>query len=425
MSRFRKIALVAVAAVVLGGAGLAALSQAPADPSQDKGQDKGEGEGEGEGAGVAGADAPVPVALASVARQDVPVYLIAQGTVQARNSVTVNPQIGGVRLVELHFKEGQEVKRGDLLAQLDPRNAQAGFDEATAKLRQDQAALATARSNYLRSSDAHYRQYVSKLDLDTQRNAVAQAEALVAADEAAIHNARVQLDYTRVLAPIDGIAGIRGVDPGNVVTTSTSLVTITQVRPIYVSFNLPEQNLDSVYRATQTGAPLEVEALDRVDAHTVAAGGSLDVIDNAVDPATGTFKLRSLFGNDPRALWPGQFVNVRLKLRTVAGGLVIPAQALQRSPDGDYVYLLQPDQTVKMQPVKVAGEVGDSQVMIGAGLREGGRVVVEGQFRLKPGSKVKPVAATATVALATPTTSAPSVSAPVAGASAAPAAAAR
>jgi multidrug efflux system membrane fusion protein len=421
MSRFRKIALVAVAAVVLGGAGLAALSQAPADPGQDKGQDK----GEGEGAGVAGADAPVPVALASVARQDVPVYLIAQGTVQARNSVTVNPQIGGVRLVELHFKEGQEVKRGDLLAQLDPRNAQAGFDEAVAKLRQDQAALATARSNYLRSSDAHYRQYVSKLDLDTQRNAVAQAEALVAADEAAIHNARVQLDYTRVLAPIDGIAGIRGVDPGNVVTTSTSLVTITQVRPIYVSFNLPEQNLDSVYRATQAGAPLEVEALDRVDAHTVAAGGSLDVIDNAVDPATGTFKLRSLFGNDPRALWPGQFVNVRLKLRTVAGGLVIPAQALQRSPDGDYVYLLQPDQTVKMQPVKVAGEVGDSQVMIGAGLREGGRVVIEGQFRLKPGSKVKPVAATATVALATPTTSAPSVSAPAAGASAAPAAAAR
>ena len=421
MSRFRKIALVAVAAVVLGGAGLAALSQAPADPGQDKGQDK----GEGEGAGVAGADAPVPVALAPVARQDVPVYLIAQGTVQARNSVTVNPQIGGVRLVELHFKEGQEVKRGDLLAQLDPRNAQAGFDEATAKLRQDQAALATARSNYLRSSDAHYRQYVSKLDLDTQRNAVAQAEALVAADEAAIHNARVQLDYTRVLAPIDGIAGIRGVDPGNVVTTSTNLVTITQVRPIYVSFNLPEQNLDSVYRATQAGAPLEVEALDRVDAHTVAAGGSLDVIDNAVDPATGTFKLRSLFGNDPRALWPGQFVNVRLKLRTVAGGLVIPAQALQRSPDGDYVYLLQADQTVKMQPVKVAGEVGDSEVMIGAGLREGGRVVIEGQFRLKPGSKVKPVAATATVALAMPAASAPSVSAPAAGASAAPAAAAR
>jgi len=419
MSRFRKIALVAVAAVVLGGAGLAALSQAPAGRGQDQGPD------EGEGPGAANIDAPVPVALAPVARQDVPVYLIAQGTVQARNSVAVNPQIGGVRLVELHFKEGQEVKRGDLLARLDSRNAQASFDEAVAKLRQDQAALATARSNYSRSSDAHYRQYVSKLDLDTQRNAVAQAEALVAADEAAIHNARVQLDYTRVLAPIDGIAGIRGVDPGNVVSTSTTLVTITQVRPIYVAFNLPEQNLDSVYRATQAGTALDVEALDRVDAHTVAAGGRLDVIDNAVDPATGTFKLRSLFGNDPRALWPGQFVNVRLKLRTVAGGLVIPAQALQRSPDGDYVYLLQPDQTVKMQPVKVTGEVGDSQVMIGAGLREGGRVVVEGQFRLKPGSKVKPVAATATLAAAAPAANMPAASSPAAGASAAPAAAAR
>ncbi|QQP97152.1 efflux RND transporter periplasmic adaptor subunit [Lysobacter enzymogenes] len=399
MSRFRKIALVAVAAVVLGGAGLAALSQAPADPNAAPGADKGEG-----GAGGGDAQAPVPVALAAVARQDVPVYLTAQGTVQARNSVTVNPQIGGVRLIELHFKEGQEVKRGDLLAQLDPRNAQASYDEAVAKLRQDQAALATARSNYRRSSDPQYRQYVSKLDLDTQRNAVAQNEALIAADEAAIHNARVQLDYTRVLAPIDGVAGLRGVDPGNVVTTSTNLVTLTQVRPIYVAFSLPEQNLDTVYRAAQAGAaqaaPLEVEALDRVDAHTVAAGGRLDVIDNAVDSATGTFRLRSLFDNDPRALWPGQFVNVRLKVRTVAGGLVIPAQALQRSPQGDYVYLLQADQTVAMQPVKVAGEVGDSQVMIGAGLKEGGRVVIEGQFRLKPGSKVKPVAATATVAAA-------------------------
>ncbi|MFK3648561.1 efflux RND transporter periplasmic adaptor subunit [Lysobacter enzymogenes] len=401
MSRFRKIALVAVAAVVLGGAGLAALSQAPADPNAAPGAGEAEGEG---GAGGGDAQAPVPVALAAVARQDVPVYLIAQGTVQARNSVTVNPQIGGVRLIELHFKEGQEVKRGDLLAQLDPRNAQASYDEAVAKLRQDQAALATARSNYRRSSDPQYRQYVSKLDLDTQRNAVAQNEALIAADEAAIHNARVQLDYTRVLAPIDGVAGLRGVDPGNVVTTSTNLVTLTQVRPIYVAFSLPEQNLDTVYRASQTGAaqdaPLEVEALDRVDAHTVAAGGRLDVIDTTVDSATGTFKLRSLFDNDPRALWPGQFVNVRLKVRTVAGGLVIPAQALQRSPHGDYVYLLQADQTVAMQPVKVAGEVGDSQVMIGAGLKEGGRVVIEGQFRLKPGSKVKPVAATATVAAA-------------------------
>ncbi|MGH8083048.1 MAG: efflux RND transporter periplasmic adaptor subunit [Lysobacter sp.] len=385
MSRFWKVALIAVFVIAVGAVGLGVLNQSSADA------------GPGEQANAE--TAAIPVTVESVSRQDVPVYLVAQGTVQARNSVTVNPQVGGQQLLSINFKEGQEVKKGELLAQLDPRNAQASLDQATARLRQDQAALATARSNFQRSSDPKYSQYVSKLDLDTQRNTVSQNEAVIAADEAAIHNAKIQLDYTRIVSPIDGIAGIRGVDPGNVVGTTSNIVTITQVRPIYVSFTLPEQNLDLVRAAAQQGAtPLEVAALDRIDAHAVAEDGTLDVIDNSVDAATGTFKLRSVFTNEQRSLWPGQFINVRLKVRTVAGGLVIPAQAVQRSPDGDYVYLLQADQTVKMQPVRVAGEVGDSHVMIGSGLREGGQVVTEGQFRLKPGSKVKPLKAGAVAA---------------------------
>ncbi|MFD1296414.1 MULTISPECIES: efflux RND transporter periplasmic adaptor subunit [Lysobacter] len=377
MSRFSKIALIAAVVVVMGVATMGVLHTSSADA--------------GPGAQAGAEAAPIPVTVEPVSRQDVPVYLLAQGTVQARNSVAVNPQIGGQQLLSINFKEGQEVKKGALLAQLDPRNAQANYDQAIAKLRQDQAALATARSNYQRSSDPKYSLYVSKIDLDTQRNAVSQNEAQIAADQAAIQNAKVQMDYTRIVSPIDGVAGIRGVDPGNVVTTSTNIVTITQVRPIYVSFTLPEQNLDLVRSAARGAAALEVDALDRVDAHTVAQGGTLDVIDNTVDSATGTFKLRSVFVNEQGALWPGQFVNVRLKLRTVAGGLVIPAQAVQRSPDGDYVYLLQADQTVKMQPVKLAGEVGESHVMVVSGLAAGARIVTEGQFRLKPGSKVKPL----------------------------------
>jgi multidrug efflux system membrane fusion protein len=186
------------------------------------------------------------------------------------------------------------------------------------------------------------------------------------------------------------VAGIRQVDPGNVVTTSTAIVTLTQIQPVYVLFSLPEQNLEAVRDSFQGGADkLEVIALDRADAHPLDTTGSLQVVDNQIDTATGTFKLRAIFDNPKSALWPGQFVNVRLRVRTVAGGLVIPAQAVQRGPDGDFVYKLQKDQTVAMQPVKVAGEVGDSHVMVSSGLGEGDQVVTEGQFRLKPGSKVK------------------------------------
>jgi multidrug efflux system membrane fusion protein len=198
----------------------------------------------------------------------------------------------------------------------------------------------------------------------------------------------VQLDFTKIISPIDGVAGIRNVDPGNVVTTTTAIDTLTQIQPIYVVFNLPEVNLEMVRAAAKGTEPLEVIALDRTDAHPLDTSGVLQVVDNQIDITTGTFKLRAVFANPTSSLWPGQFVNVQLKVRTVDGGLVVPAQAVQRGPDGDYVYLVQSDQTVKMQPVKLAGEVGDSHVMISSGLSVGEQVVTEGQFRLKPGSKV-------------------------------------
>ena len=377
MSRFWKIALVAIAVIVVAAVGYRVLH-------------KSAGGTEASAKGAAGADkAPVPVTVVPVVKQNVPVYLTALGTVQALNTVTVNPQVAG-QLLSLDFVEGQPVTKGQVLARIDPRTYQAAYDQAVSHQRQDEAQLATARSNLARSGDLAAKGYISRQDLDTLRNTVNQLQATVAADAASVRDSKVQLDYTRVLAPIDGLAGIRGVDPGNVVTTLTALVTLTQLHPINIMFSLPEQSLEVVRKAVQADpAALQVSALDKTDAHPIATGGVLRVIDNQIDASSGTFRLKSEFPNAKNELWPGQFVNVQLLVRTVDGGLVIPAQAVGRGPDGDYVYQVQPDNTVKMQPVVIAGEVGDSHVMIGSGLKAGEQVVTEGQFRLKPGSKVK------------------------------------
>jgi len=379
MSRFWKIALIVIAVIIVAVVGFRLLHK-PAGSTSAQTAGKGK-DGKDE-------TPPVPVTVVPVVKQSVPVYLTALGTVQALNTVTVNPQVGG-QLLSLDFTEGQPVKKGQVLAQIDPRTYQAAYDQALAKQHQDQALLDTAKSNLLRNQDLITKGYISKQDMDTLRNTAAQYQATVAADAANIRDTQVQLAYTRVISPIDGLAGIRGVDPGNVVTTSTSIVTLTQLHPINVMFTLPEQNLDMVRAAaSQAGAVLQVTALDRTDAHPIASGGVLKVIDNQIDATTGTFRLKSEFPNAKNELWPGQFVNVQLLVSTVDGGLVIPAQAVQRGPDGDYVYQVQGDHTVKMQPVVVAGEVGDSHVMISSGLKVGEQVVTEGQFRLKPGSKV-------------------------------------
>ncbi len=384
MSRFWKIALIVVAVLVVAAVGVRVLHKPSAKPNAQAGAPAGQGM-----PGAKDAD-PVPVTVEPVSVQNVPVYLTALGTVQALNTVTVSPQIGGL-LMRLNFTEGQEVTKGQVLAEIDPRSLQATYDQAAARKRQDQALLATARSNLTRSLDLAKQGYISKQDMDTLQNTVSQYEATVAADEAAINDARVQLGYTKVLAPITGMAGIRGVDPGNIVTTTSSIVTLTEVHPINVIFPLPEQNVELVRSSQQRGEPLEVAALDSAGSKVIAAKGVLKVINNQIDTSTGTFNLKAEFPNEENALFPGQFVNVRMKVNTVQGGLVIPSQAVQRGPDGDYVYQLQPDNTVKMQPVTTGQEVGDSHVMVTQGLKTGDKVVTEGQFRLKPGSKVKPL----------------------------------
>jgi len=337
-----------------------------------------------------GDSAPVPVTVVPVAARDVPVYLTALGTVQALNTVTVNAQVSG-QLKALHFAEGQEVQQGSLIAEIDPRTFQSALDQAEAKKKQDAAQLVASQSTLARYEELMKKNFVSAQDLENQRQAVRQQQALVAADEAAVASARTELGYTRIVAPITGVAGIRQVDVGNLVSANGGgIVVLTQVRPINVIFTLPEQNLDAV-RSAQARAPLEVTALDRTDAHVIATG-ELRVIDNQIDTSTGTFKLKSEFANDDGALWPGQFVNVRVKVRTVAGGLVVPATAIQRGPEGNYAYVLQADDTVAMKPVATAGDAGDDQTLVASGLAVGDRVVTEGQFRLKPGSKVQPLA---------------------------------
>ncbi|MGN6478938.1 efflux RND transporter periplasmic adaptor subunit [Luteibacter sp.] len=388
MSRFWKIALAVIVVVVIAAVVvLPRMHKGGANAQGASAQANGEGQGKDQ--------PPVPVTVVPVVAQDVPVYLSATGTVQARNQVTVSPQVGG-QLMKLNFTEGQEVKQGDVLAEIDPRTIQSQYDQALAKLKQDQALSATAKNNLERSQNLVSKggqQYVSKQDLDNLKNTLDQANATVVADQASIRAAQVQLGFTKVIAPITGLAGIRGVDVGNIVTTTTSIVTLTEVHPIYVTFTLPEKNLDMVRSAMRDDPtdPLTVDALDRIDAH-VMTSGKLEVINNTIDTTTGTFRLRGLFDNQKTELWPGQFVNARLRVRTVKGGLVIPAQAVQRGPDGDYVYLVQGDNTVKMQAVETAAEVGDSHVMISKGLKLNDKVVTEGQFRLKPGSKVQPLA---------------------------------
>ena len=396
MSRFWKIALIVIAVLVVGGVAFRLLHKPEAQTaagSHRHGGGQGSGDNDGKGQNQPGGpgqdNTPVPVTVEPTVSQNVPVYLTALGTVTALNTVTVNPQVAG-QMWTINFQEGKAVKKGDVIAQIDPRTFQAAYDQAVAKQKQDEASLSTAVSTLDRNQKLVANGYVAALDMDTFRNNVAQLKATVIADEAAARSAKVQLDFTKIISPIDGVAGIRNVDPGNVVTTTTSIVTLTQIQPIYVIFNLPEQNLEAVRGAFQNGTDkLEVIALDRSDAHPLDTTGFLQTIDNQIDTTTGTFKLRAQFNNPQSSLWPGQFVNVQLRTHTVSGGLVIPAQAVQRGPDGDFVYKLQPDQTVAMAPVTVAGEVGDSHVMISNGLNVGDQVVTEGQFRLKPGSKVQ------------------------------------
>jgi multidrug efflux system membrane fusion protein len=337
----------------------------------------------------------VPVTAAEAAVTDVPILLDALGTVQAFNTITIIPQVTG-RITEIGFTEGQEVKAGDVLVRLDPRALQAALDQTVATKAQREAQLANARLDLQRYQQLMRINGASQQTLDTQRAAVAQLEAQVQYDQATIDNARVQLDYTVIRAPIDGRVGLRQVDLGNLVQSSSSgIVTITQIRPISVTFTLPQQALPQVQQAIAAGpvqvtARLPESAIPRVDGAPVPANpvGTLVTLDNQVDAATGTIRLKATFPNEDQRLWPGAFVNVQLQVATLRDVTAIPLVAVQRGPDGPYAFVVRENSTVEQRPL-VLGVITGSQAVVQRGLRPGERVVTSGALRLTAGAAVQ------------------------------------
>ncbi|MBM6595169.1 efflux RND transporter periplasmic adaptor subunit [Microvirga pudoricolor] len=325
---------------------------------------------------------PVPILAEAARAADVPVYLDGVGTVRAYKTVTVRAQVSG-RLLSVNFKEGQDVRKGDVLAKIDPVTYQAALDQAVAKKAMDQASLDNARRDLERYTSLARGDFASKQQADTQRAAVAQAEAQVRQDQAAIDSAQASLDYTTITAPIDGRTGIRQIDEGNLVSSGdeTGLVVITQLRPISVLFTLPETVVSEV--ATAKG-PLSVTA--SIGSQQLDAG-VLEVIDNQVDQATGTVKMKGTFENAQGRLWPGQFVNVRLLLKTLGGAIVVPAASVQQGTVGSFVYVVQPDDTVKLTPVRITQQ-NETQAVIAGGLDAGQQVVTSGFANLQDGSRI-------------------------------------
>ena len=332
------------------------------------------------------AEGPVPVLIAAAARADVPVYLNAVGTTKALNTVTVRPQVDG-KLLEVAFKEGQDVNKGDLLARIDPTTFQAQLAQAAAKKAQDEAQLSNAKIDLERYEKLAATNAINRQQSDTQRALVNQYSALVQADQAAIENAQAMLAYTTITAPIGGRTGIRQVDEGNIVHASdaTDIVVLTQLKPISVLFNLPQQDLNAVNSAF-ANAPLSVDAL-RSDNDAVIDRGTLRVVDNQVDQSTGTVKLKAEFPNVNLQLWPGQFVNIRLLIDTLKQVVVIPTGAVQRGPNGTFVYVVKDDNSASMRPIQVQKQ-DETQTVVASGLEPPERVVTTGFARLNDGSKV-------------------------------------
>jgi membrane fusion protein, multidrug efflux system len=331
-------------------------------------------------------EGPVPVIAATVKRADVPLYLDAVGTSRALNTVTVRPQIDG-KLIQVAFAEGQNVKKGDVLARIDPTTFQAQLDQAIGKKAQDEAQLSNARLDLERYERLAATNSINRQQADTQRATVAQLEALVKSDQGAIDNMRAILNYTTIVAPIDGRTGLRLVDEGNIVRASdaTGIVVLTQIQPISVFFNLPQQELSRVNNAFASG-PVEVHVL-RSDTDAVIDRGKLTVVDNQVDQSTGTVRLKGEFPNAELQLWSGQFVNVRLLVETLKDVVVVPTGAVQRGPRGTFVYVVKDDNTAAMRPVTI-GHQDEVQAVVTKGLDAGERVVTTGFARLTEGTRV-------------------------------------
>src|SRR5438067_13053281 len=333
----------------------------------------------------------VPVTAGIVAAADVPVLLNAIGTVQAYNMVTIKSRVDG-QIVAIDFTEGQNVKAGAPLLEIDPRPYQATLEQAQAAKQKDEALLISAQQDLARWAELVGQGYKSRQTYDQTKAQVDQLQASVKGDEAQINAARLNLGYATIRAPIDGRLGARLVDAGNMVraTDAAGLVTVAQLKPIFVTFTLPQEYQHKV-RERQAAAPLEVRAYGE-DGKTPLATGKLTLIDNAIDQPTGTIRLKATFANAEERLWPGEFVNVRLVLSVRKGAPTVPAQTVQDGPTGQYAYVIKDDSTVERRQVEVA-TVQDGLAVIGKGLSPGEKVVVEGQYRLTNGARVKVEAA--------------------------------
>jgi membrane fusion protein, multidrug efflux system len=332
---------------------------------------------------------PVPVVAGTVMEKDVPIFLEGLGTVQAFNTVTVRARVDG-QVEKIAFVEGQDVHAGDLLAQIDPAPFRAILEQAVAKKGQDEAQLANAKVDLKRYADLLANEGVTQQTYDTQKALVNQLEAGLKADEAAIESAKVQLAYTTITSPIEGRTGLRQVDQGNLVhaNDANGLVVITQLKPISVVFTPPAKTLGRIQAQAAGGQDLAVLAVDQ-DNRTVLDQGKLAVIDNQIDTTTGTIKLKATFPNTNLHLWPGQFVNARLLLAIRKNSAVVPASVIQRGPEGSvYAFVIKEDQTVEIRPVK-EGQIDQGEALVEDGLRPGERVVVDGQYKLQKGSRIK------------------------------------
>jgi multidrug efflux system membrane fusion protein len=341
------------------------------------------------------APSAIAVDTAAVTHADVPIYLSGLGTVQAFYTVTVTARVDG-ELQKVAFTEGQTVHKRDLLAQIDPRPNQAAYEQALATKAKDAAQLANAKRDFERYTILQPQDLASKQTVDTQRAMVDQLTAQVQVDQAMIDNARTQLDYTRITSPINGRTGIRLVDPGNIVhaAATTGIVVVTQVQPISVIFTLPEEDLATVNTALSGGGPVAVTTVSR-DGGTELDQGTLMLVDNQIDQTTGTAKLKATFSNAHNTLWPGQYVNARVLVRTDRNVLTLPTTAVQLGPNGPFTYVVKPDSTVEVRQLKIGDESGGLTV-VHTGLALNERVVTSNQYRLQAGAHVRAATAEAT-----------------------------
>jgi multidrug efflux system membrane fusion protein len=330
-------------------------------------------------------EAAIPVQTTVVAPQAVQITRTALGTVSAWNTATITPQVSG-QIIDLPFKEGGLVHVGDVLVRIDPRPFQAALDQAKAKKAQDDANLAAAQKNLARDQALLTKGgFATQQTVDNEQAQVDADKASIEGDLAAIETAQLNLDHATIKAPFTGVVGLRSVDIGNVVTTASNIVTITETEPIAVAFTLPQADLNEIQAAAAEGKP-PVLAFDQ-DAKTQLARGSLEVINNEVDSTSGTIKLKSRFDNKDHKLWPGAFVQVQVVTKIEPNAIVAASQAVQRGPGGPYVWLVSPDQTVHLQPVQI-GQIQDDRTVIDNGLSAGDRIVVSGQYRLTQGTRV-------------------------------------